>query len=204
MSLWTEILKAVNKELETPLSQEQISDEIRHFLNESSSLFRVNPEVYLKDFPGVLDSFFYNQIKTNLQIVQNESLAQSLSLVTAAEKPSKTKRSWFTSVAVAGGMLLAGITGASVNNEGADKNQRPLASSLTTEDISRVLHQPESSVKLSLNDESNTFQDLEKYFSQNPNEDSQWSAVYNLIKMSGIQEDLGNKPISIVDFKEGS
>jgi hypothetical protein len=204
LSSWVEILKAVNKELETPLIQEQISDEIKHFLDESSSLFRVNPEVYLQDFPEVLNSFFYKEIKPNLLIVRNESLAQSLPLVSAAEKPSKLKKPWFTSVTLAGGMLLAAITGASVNNEGADKNQRPLAASLTTEDISRALHQPESSVKLSLNEESNTFQDLEKYFSQNPNEDSQWSAVYNLIKMSGIQEDLGNKPISIVDFKEGS
>ena len=192
----------VNSAPETSLSFEQVKTELTEFLNLLSGTFRVNPEVYLKDFPGVLDSFFYDQIKPNLKTVSNESLAPSLPLVSANNQPRKSQNSLVAAVTIAVTALLAGITGASVNNEGADKNQRPLASSLTTEDIPRVLHQPEPSVKLSLNEESNTFQDLEKYFSQNPNEDSQWSAVYNLIKMSGIQEYLGNKPISIVDFEK--
>jgi len=71
----------------------------------------------------------------------------------------------------------------------------------TVELPNKDIHKP---VSIELNSTSNTFSQLEKYFQQNPSDRSEWSAVYKLIKMSGIQQDLGNKPISILDFNQDS
>jgi hypothetical protein len=188
------ILQAAKKMVlnKTKPPEELIGDVI-DFILEIAKQNRLTTE----DLQGYFTGSECECLNYKLLVPQNESLISP-----DTPKNSKVKKTTPFGYISAGFLGVAGFLGA--NSLTSDSGQPSgMMAAISDEPIytPKALH---TSEPIKLNSEFNTFQDLEKYFQQNPSDRSEWSAVYNLIKMAGIQEDLGNKPISIVDFKEGS
>ena len=137
---------------------------------------------------------FYKDIKHLLRVDQPKPTLLEPTAINPKSKKSLIEplvASFLVTIGVGGG------THAIVNS--GNSGPSGMSHEVVVEPI-RQIHQSSSTKTLSLNDKSNTFEELQQYFAQNPDENSNWSVIFKMIKNDNLAQVFKGRSISIIDF----